>query len=53
MNRDWFDENDTTLTRLIDEKRAALKAFRADPKCNHKKIAYRKARLKYSLTLDE
>ena len=31
VNRDWFDENDATLTRLIDEKRAALNAFRADP----------------------
>ena len=31
LNRDWFDEKDTTLTRLIDEKRAALNAFRAAP----------------------
>ena len=44
VNRDWFDENDATLTRLIDEKQAALNAFRADPNSNHKKIAYRKAK---------
>jgi len=44
VNRDWFDKNDATLTRLIDEKRAALNAFRADPNCNRKKIAYRKAK---------
>ena len=31
VNFDWFDKNDVTLTRLIDEKRAALNAFRADP----------------------
>jgi len=33
-----------TLTRLIDKKRTALNAFRADPHCNRKKIAYRKAK---------
>jgi len=44
VNRDWFGENDPTLTRLIDEKWAALNAFRADPKSKRKKIAYRKAK---------
>jgi len=44
VNRDWFDKNYVTLTRLIDEKRAALNAIRADPHCNRKKIAYRKAK---------
>jgi len=44
VNRYWFDKNDAILTRLIDEKRAALNAFRADPNCNRKKIAYRKAK---------
>ena len=43
VNGDWFDKNDATLTRLIDEKQAALIAFRADPNSNRKKIAYYKA----------
>jgi len=34
VNRDWFDENDATLTRLIDEKRAALNAYGNHPKNN-------------------
>ena len=44
VNRNWFDKNGVTLTRLIDEKRAALNGFRADPNSNRKKIAYRKAK---------
>jgi len=36
-HHDWFDENEVTVTRLIDEKRAALITFRADPNSNRRR----------------
>ena len=39
-HQDWFDENDTEIEKLIDQKRKTFQTWRKDPDCTKKKEAY-------------
>ncbi|KAK4326932.1 hypothetical protein Pmani_002575 [Petrolisthes manimaculis] len=40
-HQDWFDSNDQSLKKLIDQKRKALMDLKKDPKSTAKKAAYK------------
>ncbi len=43
-HQDWFDENDSQIKDLIDQKRKSFQAWRNDPDCAQKKEAYHTAK---------
>ncbi|GFO14619.1 endonuclease-reverse transcriptase [Plakobranchus ocellatus] len=40
-NKDWFDENDQNIQKLLANKRAAHQAHLANPHCSEKKTTFR------------
>ena len=43
-HQDWFDENDTQIQALLDDKEAKFKAHFSDPKSDSKKCSYTQAK---------
>ena len=45
-HKDWFDENNDEIRKLLDEKLKAHKACSSDPNCDAKKAAFRSIKSK-------
>ncbi|KAK4294773.1 hypothetical protein Pmani_032624 [Petrolisthes manimaculis] len=50
-HQDWFDENDSEIQPLLEEKRQLLRAHQSDPRCVAKKAAFTNIRSKVQARL--
>ena len=50
-HQDWFDDNDTEIWDMLEEKRHLLRAYQNDPSCAAKKAAFSNMRSKVQTKL--